>query len=59
MRPKVVPYGAVFAIDQDGQVVSNKQSPSGQVYATTGVAETDEYLYITSLTAPFLARIEK
>ena len=59
MRPQVVPYGAVFAIDKNGQMLSNKQSPSGSVYATTGAAETDDYLYITSLTAPFLARIAK
>ena len=59
MRPKVVHYGAVFAINESGQVISNKQSPTGKVYATTGVAETDDYLYITSLTAPFLARITK
>ncbi len=59
IQPKVRPYGAVFAVDKNGQLVNNKQSPSGQVYTTTGVAETDDYLYITSLTAPFLARIKK
>jgi sugar lactone lactonase YvrE len=59
MRPKILPYGVVIAIDQDGKVLANLQSPSGAVFATTGAAESDDYLYVTSLTAPFLARYSK
>ena len=59
MRPKILPYGVVLAIDQDGKVLANLQSPSGAVFATTGAAESDDYLYVTSLTAPFLARYSK
>lgn len=59
MHPKMVHYGMVFAIDENGQVLENLQAPSGAVYATTGATETDGYLYVTSLTAPFIARYRK
>ena len=59
MRPQVEYYGLVFAIDENGNVLENLQSPSGSVYATTGVAESAKYIYVTSLTAPFLARYKK
>jgi len=56
MRPKVLPYGMVFAIDHDGNVLENLQAPSGAVYATTGVTESLEHIYVT---APFIARYKK
>ena len=59
MRPKAVHYGMVLAIDENGKVLANLQSPSGRVYTTTGVAETDQHIYVTSLTAPFLAKYDK
>ena len=59
MRPKVVAYGMVLAIDEQGDVLHNLQAPSGAVYATTGVSETDDAIYVTSLTAPFLAKYNK
>ncbi|MFT6005806.1 MAG: sugar lactone lactonase YvrE [Pseudoalteromonas tetraodonis] len=59
MRPKVENYGMVLAIDANGKVLANLQAPSGKVYATTGVAETDNSIYVTSLTAPFLAKYSK
>ncbi len=59
MRPNVLPYGMVVAIDANGKVLENLQAPNGEAYATTGVAETDDYIYVTSLTAPFLARYNK
>lgn len=59
MKPKIVPYGVVIAIDRDGNVLENLQAPSGAVYATTGATESDQYLYVTSLTAPFMARYKK
>lgn len=59
MRPQVLPYGMVIAIDEDGNVLENLQAPNGAVYATTGVAESRSHIYVTSLTAPFLARYKK
>ena len=59
LKPKIEPYGVVIAIDKDGNVLENLQSPSGAVYATTGVAESEQYIYVTSLTAPFMARYKK
>ena len=59
MRPKEVHYGMVIAIDENGAVLANLQSPTGVVYTTTGVAETDQYIYVSSLTAPFAAKYNK
>jgi sugar lactone lactonase YvrE len=59
LRPRIEPYGMVVAIDENGEVLENLQAPNGAAYATTGVKESDEYLYVTSLTAPFLARYKK
>ncbi|WP_211316945.1 SMP-30/gluconolactonase/LRE family protein [Arenicella xantha] len=59
MRPQVGAYGMVIAIDADGQVMENLHAPDGEVFTTTGVAESDDFLFVTSLTAPFLARYAK
>jgi len=56
LHPKVEPYGAVFAINSQGDVLANLQDPKGNIYTTTGAFETESYLYVSSLTAPFLAR---
>ena len=59
MRPKVEPYGHVIAVNGSGEVLLSLQDPSGAYPATTGAWETDEYLYVSSLTAPVLARYSK
>jgi sugar lactone lactonase YvrE len=59
MAPQVSPYGMVLAIDETGKVLENLQAPNGAVYATTGVTETKQHIYVTSLTASFLARYKK
>lgn len=59
MKPQPQAYGMVLGINSDGEVVQNLQAPSGVLYATTGVVETANNLYITSLTAPFLAKVSK
>lgn len=59
MHPKVEPYGAVLAINSQGDVLANLQDPKGYIYATTGAFETESYLYVASLTAPFFARYSK
>jgi sugar lactone lactonase YvrE len=59
LGPQVLPYGMVVAIDENGNVMENLQAPNGAAYATTGVTESRQYIYVTSLTAPFLARYKK
>jgi sugar lactone lactonase YvrE len=59
LGPQVLPYGMVLAIDENGEVLENLQAPNGAVYSTTGVAESQQHIYVTSLTAPFLARYNK
>lgn len=59
VRPKAKHYGHVLAITGDGAIVKNLQDPNAGYPLTTGVAETDKHLYISSLVAPVLARLEK
>jgi len=59
MRPQVEPYGHVLAIDEAGSVLYDFQDPEGAYPATTGAWETEDYLYVSSLTAPILARYKK
>ncbi len=59
LRPKVVHYGMVIAIDGNGNVLANLQAPDGEAFATTGVMEDDQYLFVTSLTMPVLPRYRK
>jgi sugar lactone lactonase YvrE len=58
LRPKAVAYGHVIAINANGEVVDNLQDPSGAYPITTGVIETEDYLYIGSLVAPTIARLK-
>jgi sugar lactone lactonase YvrE len=59
VRPKAKFYGHILAINGEGQVVANLQDPEARYPLTTGASETDEYLYISSLIAPDLARVRK
>jgi len=59
MRPQAVAYGHIIAIDDNGKVVVDLQDPDGSYPINTSVTETKEYLYIGSLVAPVLGRIEK
>lgn len=59
LRPAAQPYGHVVAISADGEVQISMQDASGQYPVTTGVLETDDYLYISSLMAPVAARMPK
>jgi len=59
MRPQAAHYGMVIAINGNGDVLANLQSPDGLVYTTTGASETEEFLFVTSLNAPFLAKYRK
>jgi hypothetical protein len=59
MRPKAVAYGHIIAINDNGKVLIDLQDPDGSYPINTSVTETKEYLYIGSLVAPVLGRIEK
>ena len=59
LRPAVVVYGHVVVIDGDGKVVQSLQDPNRKYAATTGGWETQEYVYVSSLTEPVLARYTK
>lgn len=59
LRPKATDYAHVIAIDGDGQVLENLQDPTTDYPQTTGAIEIGDYLYISSLTAPALARWQR
>jgi len=59
LQPAAKNYGMVIAINAEGDVLHNLQAPNAEVFTTTGVAETDDYIYVTSLTSTFLARYSK
>lgn len=59
LRPKAKGYGHVIKINEQGKVISDLQDPSGSYPLTTGVLETADMLYISSLTAPHVAVLKK
>ena len=59
MRPQAIAYGHIIAIDANGKVVQDLQDPAGSYPINTSVTETKNHLYIGSLVAPALGRIEK
>jgi len=59
LRPGAKHYGHVLAISGEGKVLANLQDPDAAYPLTTGVFETDGYLYVSSLVAPHLARVDK
>ena len=59
MRPATEHYSHVFAIDEEGNVITSLQDPNGQHHTNTGALESEQWLYISSLHAPNLARINK
>lgn len=58
VRPAAARYGHILAISGDGKVMENLQDPQAAYPLTTGAAESDGYLYISSLEAPVLAKIK-
>lgn len=59
MRPQAQYYSHVVKIDEEGSVLASLQDPKGGYPLTTGVLETEKYLYISSLTAGNMARLDK
>jgi sugar lactone lactonase YvrE len=49
LRPKAVPSSHVFAINGDGEVLADLQDPAARYPALTGVLETPDTLYLTTL----------
>lgn len=58
MRPKATFYGHVVAFDDQGRIIHDLQDPSGAYPTTTSVFETENNLYIGSLTAKVLGRLK-
>jgi len=59
LRPKAIAYGHVIAVDDNGKVALDLQDPDGTYPINTSVTKTDSHLYIGSLVAPVLGRIDK
>lgn len=59
VRPKAVPSSHVIAINGDGDVLMNLQDPAARYPSLTGVFETRDALYLTSLFGNKLARLDK
>ena len=59
LRPKAIACGHVITIDDNGKVAVDLQDQDGTYPINTSVTETDRHLYIGSLVAPVLGRIEK
>ncbi|PHS59447.1 MAG: strictosidine synthase [Alteromonas sp.] len=59
LRPKAKAYGHVIKLNKQGKVTNDLQDPSGNYPLTTGVLETADMLYISSLTASSVAVVEK
>ncbi len=58
-RPKAMPSSHVIAITGDGQVLENMQDPAARFPALTGVYETRDALYLTSLFGNELGVLDK
>jgi hypothetical protein len=59
LRPKARPYSHVIAITGDGEVMMNLQDPEARFPALTGVFETQDTLYLTTLFGNRLPRLSK
>lgn len=59
MRPAAVPSSHVIAIDGDGNVLMNLYDPESQFPALTGVVETHDALYFTTLFGHHLPKLAK
>ncbi len=58
-RPKAVPSSHVIAISGDGEVLMSLQDTTLHYPALTGVFETDQSLYLTTLFGNHLGRLDK
>ena len=59
MRPRAEPFSHVIAINGDGDVLMNMHDPDARFPTLTGVLETRDTLYLTTLFGNELPRIAK
>ena len=59
LRPQAERYSHVIAINGDGEVLINLQDPAARYSSLTGVLETDDALYLTTLFGNQLAWLDK
>lgn len=59
MRPSAQPFSHVVAINGDGEVLMNMHDPAARFPTLTGVVETRNTLYLTTLFGNQLPRIRK
>lgn len=59
LRPKAEPSSHVIAINGDGTVLMNLQDPQARFPALTGVLETADALYLTTLFGNQLPKLDK
>lgn len=52
-------YGMVVAINSSGEILQSLQSPSGEIYETTGAWETRDHLFISRLSGNEIVRLHK
>lgn len=59
LAPQAIPYGHVIAVNGKGDILMSLQDPTGAYPFTTSGVETEDYLYVGSLSAPVMGRIDK
>lgn len=59
LRPQAAPFSHVIAINGNGDVVMNMHDPDATFPTLTGVLETPDALYLTTLFGHYLPRIDK
>ena len=59
LRPKAIPSSHVIAFNADGEVLMNLQDPDARFATLTGVLETRQALYLTTLFGNELPRLDK
>lgn len=59
LRPAAEPHSHVIAIDVDGQVLMNLRDSAARLPALTGVVETTDALYLTTLFGSAAGRLDK
>ena len=59
LRPKAEPFSHVIAINGNGEVLMNLHEPSARFPTLTGVLETKDALYLTTLFGKQLPRVQK
>ena len=58
VRPKPVAHGIVVRFDGEGRVLDVLQDKDGVLGITTGARQVGDWLYVTLLEGPFLARLK-